>query len=82
MLDKISASSDDEKTKETKTKQIELQIKQIEAQISQKSQSSASSASSSAEAPAKPANNTLAAASPHAIATATTDSKGRFDLRV
>ncbi|KTD83982.1 hypothetical protein [Paenibacillus etheri] len=55
---------DEEKTKETKTKQIEQQIKTIEAQISQKSQSSASSAASGVEASAKPANNALAAASP------------------
>ncbi|WP_379156786.1 FlxA-like family protein [Paenibacillus sp. sgz5001063] len=83
-LEKVASSKDDEKTKETKTKQIEQQIKQIEAQIAQKSQSqSSSSARGSATPPEKPAGGkTLVPASAQDIATATTDSEGRFDIRV
>lgn len=84
-LEKVSASKDNEQAKETQTKQLEQQIKQIEAQIAQKSQAAGSSVSAQSDAapPDKPAgNHKLTAASVQEIANATTDSAGRFDIRV
>lgn len=84
-LEKVNLGKDDEKTKEAKTRQIEQQIKVLEAQIAQKAQGTSSSAAagSAAAPPEKPAgSNKLVAASVQEIAAATTNSEGRFDIRV
>ncbi|MDQ0192347.1 hypothetical protein J2T20_000686 [Paenibacillus wynnii] len=84
-MEKLASSKEDDKTKETKQKQIEQQIKTIEAQIARESNRSASTANSDAAAsPAKPPtnDNILRVANANDIATATTNSEGRFDIRI
>lgn len=83
-LQKLESSKDDDKTKEAKKKQIEQQIKSIEAQIARKSNNESNVISGSAAAPANPPikSNVLTPASTKEIAAATTNSEGRFDIRI
>ncbi|PAF28546.1 FlxA-like family protein [Paenibacillus sp. 7516] len=85
-LQKISSSKDDEKTKETKTKQLQLQIKQIEAQITGQSSQGGGATNGTTGSkevpPAQPPSTGMNVATAKEIANATTDSNGRFDIRI
>lgn len=85
-LQKVSSSKEDEKTKETKTKQLQQQIKQIEAQITGQSSQGGGATNSTAGSkelpPAQPPSTGMNVATAKEIANATTDSNGRFDIRI
>ncbi|WP_379130211.1 FlxA-like family protein [Paenibacillus sp. sgz500958] len=83
-LEKVDSSKDSDKAKEAKKKQIEQQIKTLEAQIAEKSKNSSSESAAAQQAPPPPppGGKPLTAASPAEIGSATTNSEGRFDIRI